>query len=337
MARVMVTGGNGFIGAWCVEQLLAAGHDVTVTVRSPARADVVRAAVTAPDDPARLTFGVVDLLDDDGWTLAMGGCDAVLHVASPLAGDEDDPDSFVRPAVDGTLRVLETAVQAEVSRVVMTSSCAAATPPSDQRTGTVDETTWTDPDEPGLAAYRRSKVLSERAAWDFVAEHPELELTTVLPASVFGPARSADGMSSLQIIARLLDGSTPALPHLGFEVVDVRDVAAAHLLALGAPQAAGQRYIVSGELLWLGDVAAILREHLGADAAKVATEPLDDDVLRAFAESNAELRSLLPLLGRELRHDATKAHEELGWTARPAVETIVASGRSVVELAAAGA
>jgi dihydroflavonol-4-reductase len=337
MARVMVTGGNGFIGAWCVETLLAAGHDVTVTVRSPAKADVVRTAVTAAADPARLTFGVVDLLDDDGWLLAMGGCDAVLHVASPLAGDEDDPESFVRPAVDGTLRVLDAAVGAGVRRVVMTSSCAAATPPSEQRTGTVDETTWTDPDEPDLAAYRRSKVLSERAAWDFVAEHPELELTTVLPASVFGPARSADGTSSLQIIARLLDGSMPALPHLGFEVVDVRDVAAAHLLAMDAPQAAGQRYIVSGELLWLGDVAAILREHLGSDAAKVATEPLDDDVLRAFAASNAELRSVLPLLGRELRHDATKAREQLGWTARPAVETIVASGRSVVELAAAGA
>jgi dihydroflavonol-4-reductase len=267
----------------------------------------------------------------------MVGCDVVLHVASPLSGDEDDPESFVRPAVEGTRRVLESAVQAGVRRVVMTSSCAAATPPSAQRTGTVDETTWTDPDEPGLAAYRRSKVLSERAAWDFAAEHPELELTTVLPASVFGPARSADGMSSLQIIARLLDGSTPALPRLGFEVVDVRDVAAAHLLAMDAPAAAGQRYIVSGELLWLGDVAAILRDHLGPAAAKVATEPLDDDVLRAFAESNTELRSLLPLLGRELRHDGAKARDELGWTARPAVETIAASGRSVVALAPAGA
>jgi nucleoside-diphosphate-sugar epimerase len=144
-------------------------------------------------------------------------------------------------------------------------------------------------------------------------------------------------MSSLQIFTRLLDGSTPALPRLGFEVVDVRDVAAAHLLAMDAPQAAGERYIVSGELRWLGDVAAVLREHLGADAAEVATEPLADDVLRAAAESNPELASLLPLLGRELRHDATKAHEQLGWTSRSATETIVASGRSVLALTAAGA
>ena len=145
-------------------------------------------------------------------------------------------------------------------------------------------------------------------------------------------------MSSLQIIARLLDGSTPALPRLGFEVVDVRDVAAAHLLAMTSPAAAGERYIVSGELLWLGDVAAILREHLGPDAAKVATEPLDDDVLRALAESNDEIRSLLPLLGRELRHDATKARDQL-WAGRAGRRRTRSStsGRSVVALTAAGA
>lgn len=336
MARVMVTGGNGFVATWCVEQLLAAGHDVVVTVRTPAKAERVRAAVTAPDDDRRLTFAFVDLLADEGWDAAVTGCEFVLHVASPLAGDESDPDAFVRPAVEGTVRVLDAAARAGVSRVVMTSSCAAATPPSQQLSGSVDETTWTDPEEPDLAPYRRSKILSERAAWDFAAGHPELELTTILPASVFGPARSADGMSSLQIIARLLDGSTPALPRLGFEVVDVRDVAAAHLLAMSAPAAAGERFIVAGELLWLGDVAAILREHLGPDAAAVATEPLDDDVLRAFAASNAELRSVLPLLGRELRHLATKAQDQLGWRCRPAEETIVESGRSVVALTAAG-
>jgi hypothetical protein len=60
-------------------------------------------------------------------------------------------------------------------------------------------------------------------------------------------------------------------------------------------------------------------------------------VLRAFAESNAELRSLLPLLGRELRHLATKAEGQLGWRCRPAEETIVESGRSVVAFTAAGA
>jgi len=337
MAQVMVTGGNGFVAGWCIAQLLDQGHEVVATVRTPAKAEAVRAAVDAAPGDTALRFGVVDLLDDEGWMLAMAGCDTVLHVASPLAGDESDPDSYVRPAVEGTLRVLDTAARTEVRRVVMTSSCAAATPPASQLTGTVDETMWTDPEEPGLAAYRRSKVLSELAAWEFAAEHPEVELTTILPASVFGPARSAEAMSSLQIFTRLLDGSTPALPRLGFEVVDVRDVAAAHLLAMDTPQAAGERYIVAGELRWLGDVAAVLREHLGPDAAEVATEPLADDVLRAVAESNPEVASLLPLLGRELRHDATKAHEQLGWTGRPATETIVASGRSVLALTAAGA
>ena len=201
-------------------------------------------------------------------------------------------------------------------------------------TGTVDETCWTDADEPGLAPYRRSKVLAERAAWEFVADQSTpMELTTVLPASVFGPALSLLSMSSLNVIAGLLDGSTPALPRLGFEVVDVRDVAAAHLLAMTAPARPGERFIVAGELLWFADIAGDLaRAHLGPAAQKVTTASLPDDVLRSLAEANPELQSLLPLLGRELRHSSAKARDRLGWKPRPAVETIIESGRSILAL-----
>ena len=164
-----------------------------------------------------------------------------------------------------------------------------------------------------------------------MAEH-RLESTTVLPASVFGPALSASAMSSLLVLAGLLDGSTAALPRLAFEVVDVRDVATAHLLAMTAPAAAGERFIVAGELLWFSDVAEIFRAHLGRAAQKVTAEPLADDVLRSLAENIPELRSLLPLLGRELRHSSAKARELLGWQPRPAVETIIESGRSILAL-----
>jgi nucleoside-diphosphate-sugar epimerase len=331
MSRVLVTGGSGYIASWCIAQLLEAGQDVVTSIRSPGREADVRAAVGGDTD-GRLRFAVADLTADAGWEDALSGCEHVLHVASPLSAEGDDGDAIVAAAREGTLRVLAAAERAGVRRVVVTSSCAAATPRSTQRSGTVDETCWTDVDEPGLGAYRRSKVLAERAAWDFVGrEDCPLELATVLPAAVFGPARATSAMGPLAIIAALLDGSAIAIPRLGFEVVDVRDVAAAHLLAMTAPEAAGERFIVSGPVLWFGEIAGILRTHLGRDASRVPTDTLTDDDFRAVAEISPQLATLLPLLGRELQHSPAKAQRVLGWQARPASETIVDSARCILD------
>ena len=338
MTRVLVTGGTGFIAGWCIEQLLEAGHEVVATIRAPEREPEVRASVaTRADVSSRLTFAVADLSRDDGWDEAMTDCEYVLHVASPLSVEGEDADSVISRARDGTLRVLAAASRSGIARVVVTSSCAAATPDSSQLSGTVDEECWTDADEPGLATYRRSKVLAERAAWDYVASGTRgFELTTVLPAAVFGPPLSAATLGSLQVIAALLNGSAIAIPRLGLEVVDVRDVAAAHVLAMMAPAAAGERFIASGDVLWYGEVAEILRTHLGADASRVPSETLTDADFRAFAEVSPQLQTLLPLLGRDLRHSAAKAQRVLGWRPRPAVDTIVDSARSLISFGALG-
>lgn len=330
MARVAVTGGSGFIAGWCIAQLLEAGHEVVATVRSPEREADVRTAAGG-SSPGALACVAADLSSADGWDDALAGCEVVLHVASPMSSDEADPDTMIAEAVDGTLRVLAAADRAGLRRVVMTSSCAAATPASTQLSGTVDETVWTDADEPGLSAYRRSKTLAERAAWDFMADGRSFSLTTILPAAVFGPARSASALGPLGLIRALLDGSALAIPRLGFEIVDVRDVAAAHLLAMGSPDAEGERFIVSGDLLWFGDVADTLRANLGEDAAKVPTTTLTDDEFRSLAEISPPLAGLLPLLGRELEHSPAKAERVLGWQRRPATETVVDAARSLLD------
>ena len=211
-----------------------------------------------------------------------------------------------------------------------TSSCAAATPDGSQLSGTVDETCWTDPDEPGLSAYRRSKTIAERAAWEFVADDRSFSLTTLLPAAVFGPARSPSALGPLGLIGALLDGSALAIPRLGFEIVDARDVAAAHLLAMTSAEAEGQRFIVSGELLWFSDIADILRAHLGDEAASVPTVTLTDDEFRALADASPQLAGLLPLLGRELEHSSAKARTVLGWRSRPAADTVVDAARCLL-------
>ncbi len=330
MTRVAVTGGSGFVAAWCIAQLLNEGYEVVATVRSPRREADVRAAAGATA-AERLSFAIADLSGDDGWDGALAGCEAVLHVASPMSPGETG--TVITEAVDGTLRVLAAADRVGVRRVVMTSACAAATPAASQLSGRVNETCWTDAGEPGLSAYRRSKTLAERAAWDYAAQGRSFSLATVLPSAVFGPTRSASALGPLRLIGALLDGSATALPRLGLEVVDVRDVAAAHLLAMTSPQADGQRFIASGELLWYDDIARILRARLGDEAASVPSATLTDEEFRSAAQRSPLLANLLPLLGRDLEHSSAKARRLLGWRSRPAVDTIVDSARCLLSYA----
>src|SRR5258707_516048 len=184
---VLVTGGSGCIAGWCIAELLSRGYDGRTTVRDPGREQGVVDAVSSVAVPAgRLGFAVADLTADDGWDAAVKGVDYVLHVASPLGGGT--PDAIIAAARDGTLRVLRAATATGVKRVVMTSAANAASPSSYATEGVTDETLWTDPDDPALIPYRRSKTLAERAAWDFIGSHAgPTELVTVLPGAVFGP------------------------------------------------------------------------------------------------------------------------------------------------------
>src|SRR5262245_7107207 len=186
---VLVTGGTGYIAGWCIVELLQQGYRVRTTVRSLSKEAAVRAAVTAGGAPVdRLSFFAADLTSDEGWDAAVTGCDYVLHVASPLGGGATaDREALIAPARDGTLRVLRAAAKAGVKRVVMTSAAAAARPPlATNRVS--DETIWADPADPQFDAYRVSKILAERAAWDFTnTTDGATELTTILPGAVFGP------------------------------------------------------------------------------------------------------------------------------------------------------
>lgn len=326
---VLVTGGTGYVAGWCVVELLRRGYDVRTTVRSPARAEAVRRAVaTEIDAGPRLSFAVADLTADDGWKEAVDGCEHVLHVASPLG--VDGGKDLVVPARDGTLRVLRAATAAGVERVVMTSAANASSPSSYRDEGVSDETLWTDPDDPTLQPYRRSKTVAERAAWDFMADHDgPTTLTTILPGAVFGPVLTTDSLGSVRIIARLL-GGMPGTPRIGFEIVDVRDLADIHLRAMTAPEAAGQRFLATGEFVWMRDMALALRAGLGDAASKVPTRNLPNIAVRLAAIADPTLREIMPALGRRHRHSTAKALRLLDWRPRPAAETVVACGRSLL-------
>ena len=330
---VLVTGGGGYVAGWCIVELLNQGYRVRATVRALERESGIRSAIARharADD--RLSFVVADLMKDEGWDAAVAGCDYVLHVASPLAGETSkDPATLIAPARDGTLRLLRAATRAGVKRVVMTSAAAAARPPLDSNRVS-DESVWADPRDTQFDGYRISKILAERAAWDLMTELGATDrLPTILPGAVFGPVLSKDNIGSVKIIQRLLDGRLPALPRLGFAVVDVRDLASMHVRAMTTSEAAGQRFLVAGEFVWMEDIARSLRSQLGARAAKVPTRRLPNIVFRMAAVFTPDLRSLSPLLGRVTAVTADKARRTLQFSPRPASTTILDTAASLLE------
>ncbi len=337
MSIVLVTGASGFVGSHCVVAALNAGHRVRGTVRSLSRATAVRAMVEAggASDPGRLEFVEADLNQDDGWAAAAAGCDYVLHTASPFpARQPDDPDDLIRPARDGTLRVLRAARAAAVRRVVLTSSFAAVGYGHGSTDHVFDEEDWTNLDGVDVRPYMKSKTLAERAAWDFVGEHgPPPELAVVNPVGIFGPALGPDVSTSLGWILTLLKGAIPGAPRFYFGVVDVRDVAELHLLAMTSPAAAGQRFIAAaGEVTSLHELARMLRSGLGDEASRVPAEELSDADVRRLAVSSPTMAGMVPQLGIRRRFSASKAMRTLGWRPRDVREAVLASARSLVAL-----
>jgi nucleoside-diphosphate-sugar epimerase len=330
---VLVTGGSGFIASWCIIELLRQGYEVRTTVRSLSKEQTVREAISETIDPGdRLTFFAADLKSDAGWDTAVAGCDYVLHVASPLGGDDPkDPNSMIAPARDGTLRVVAAAAKASVKRVVMTSSGTAASPPTKAKGDNFDETIWTDIDGKNVDAYWKSKVLAERAAWQFIEDNEgATTLATVLPGLVLGPVPAEGHRGSVRVIESLLNGELRGIPQLGFNIVDVRDLADLHLRAMTSPTAAGQRFLAVSEFLWMADIAKELRSKLGTSAAKVPTRVLPNFLLRALSLVNPLLRRLIPTLGRRQIHTSEKAQRLLEWRPRPAASSIVDCAESLI-------
>jgi dihydroflavonol-4-reductase len=331
METVLVTGGNGFVGGWCIRMLLRHGYAVRTTVRSSAKEACTRQTLTDAGSSERLAFFTADLTSDEDWDAALAGSDYVLHVASPLGGGVGgDRDAMIAAARDGTLRVLRAAVKARVKRVVMTSAAAAARAPlSSDRIS--DETVWADPKDPQFDVYRVSKILAERAAWDYInTAGGSTELSTILPGAVFGPILTVENLGSVKIIQGLLQGRPSAIPRLGFWITDVRDLADLHIRAMTSPSAAGERFIAAGEFMWMADIASTLRTQLGSLAEKVPTRRLPDFVVRLLMPFTPNLRPLAPLLGRQFSLTSEKARRVLSFSPLPARTTVVECARSLL-------
>lgn len=334
MSIVLVTGGSGFIGSYCILQLLAAGHEVRATVRNLAREPDVLAMLRQGGTEAghRVSFFETDLQSDEGWREAAAGCEYVLHVASPLPRNiVKDENDIIVPAREGALRVLRASRDAGVSRVVLTSSFAAIGYGHDERSTPFSEADWTDPDS-DASPYVKSKTIAERAAWDFIArEGGNLELSVVNPVAVLGPVLGPDFSASIYLVQRMLEGRMPGCPEVYFGVVDVRDVADLHLRAMTHPAAKGERFLaVSGEFTSMRGVARVLKARMGSAGRRVRTWPLPSWLVRMAALRSPAAKQILPELGKKKNGTGEKASRLLGWSPRSADDAIVATAESLV-------
>lgn len=336
-ASVLVSGGSGFIAGYCILQLLSAGYHVRTTIRSLSREADVRATLKAGGvEPGNaLEFKSADLMSDKGWDDAMADCEYVLHVASPFPpGVPKHEDELVIPARDGALRVLRSARDAGVKRVVMTSSFAAIGYGQRNTDNLFSEKNWTDLNGSNLSAYVKSKTIAEKAAWDFIArEGGLLELSVINPVGVFGPVLGPDYSTSIQIVQRLMNGSMPGLPRLSFGIVDVRDVADLHIRAMTNTSAKGERFLaVAGNFMSVEEIATLLKAKMGEAAKKVPTRVLPNWVIRLASLADKSIAQIVPELGEFKNATNEKARSVLGWIPRSNEEALTATAESLVRL-----
>ncbi|XP_020151332.1 cinnamoyl-CoA reductase 1 [Aegilops tauschii subsp. strangulata] len=259
---VCVTGAGGFVASWLVKLLLSKGHyTVRGTVRDPGNAK--NAHLKALEGAGeRLELLSADLLNYDSIASAVAGCEGVFHVASPVpSGRSTNPEEeVIAPAVTGTLNVLKACYEAKVKRVVMVSSIAAVFNNPNWPKGKVfDEDSWSDEDlcRKGEDWYFLSKTLAEREAFAYAAK-TGLDVVTICPSLVIGPLMQSTVNASSNILLNYLKGERDTVENKIRNIVDVRDVADALLLAYENPEASG-RYICSSKPVKVSDMISVLK------------------------------------------------------------------------------
>ncbi|QOG05829.1 NAD-dependent epimerase/dehydratase family protein [Aureimonas sp. OT7] len=311
--RILVTGASGFIAKHIVLKLLQSGHRVRGTVRDFAKGEALQQTMVQYGAPVdRLSVVVADLTRDKGWDEAVSGCHAVLHTASPFPVSQPSNKFALVPAArDGTIRVCRAAAAQGVRRVVLTSSVASIMYGHPPRTTAFGEADFSNVDSDLISPYAVSKTLAEKAAREVLAQ-TETELVTINPSLVFGPLLDGVAGTSARIVAMMMNGRVPALPNVRFGIVDVRDVAEAHVRAIDNPEVAGRRFLVSADTVPLRDITQILARAYPAYARRLYSWSLPDWAVRAAARVSRRAAMLAGELGNDRRLDTAPARDMLG-------------------------
>ena len=331
---VLVTGVTGFIAGHVVHELLGRGYAVRGTVRSLERAKRLKALYeNLGHDSAKLEFVELDLENDAGWEQAMEECIAVQHIASPFPMEEpDDKMAHVPAAKGGALRVLKHARKVGVPKVVLTSSTVSITNGVNKpQNYAFTEEDWSNTDAPEIRAYALSKTLAEKAAWDDVKQHDGPVLSVMNPSFVVGPLLNDDLGTSCTLIKQFFEGKFPAVPELCFGIVDVRDVAKAHVNAMEREEANGNRYLLSAGTMPMIEIAKTLKQAFPEKSRKLPKFQSPAFLVRLVALFDKSVKGILPEVGRMYQVDGSKAREELDINFNSREDALIALGESLIE------
>jgi dihydroflavonol-4-reductase len=328
-APVCVTGVTGFVAGAIVQELLANGYSVRGTTRDPQRAWQERHVTGLPGADQRLELVAADLMTPGAFDTVVDGCEYVIHTASPYVTDVADAyRDLVAPAVNGTLSVLKACQAAGgVKRVVLTSSFAAIT---DEPDGSLlSEDDWNTKSTLKRNAYYLSKTVAERTSWAFMEEaNPDFDLAVLNPPFVLGPSLIPGLNTSARTLAGLTNGLWPGIVDIQWVIVDVRDLAIAHRLAMEVPGASG-RYLTGAAVTSMREVVELLRGNGWAERYRLPRISLDNKVGNALVRLAANFQKpgtgsyLKTHVGGVFRVDNSKIREELGIEFRDPDQTVL--------------
>jgi dihydroflavonol-4-reductase len=303
--KVLVTGATGFIGSAVVRALLKTGVQVRVLVRPQSNLSNI--------DGCAVEVINGDLLDSSSLHLALKGCQQLYHVGAHYALWAKDPSVFYTVNVEGTKRLLETAREVGVERIVYTSTIGAIGLPEGGGLGT-EETPMSLAQMAG--DYKRSKYLAEQEVKKFAeAGLPVVIVNPSAPVGEFDIKPTPTG----QIIVDFMKGRMPAYVETGMNLIDVDDVAVGHVRAMERGRL-GHRYILGHRNLMLREFFEMLSHITGIKAPSVK---LPRAVVLPLAYMNTWLADFIthqppriPLEGVRMakylmHYDCSKAIQEL--------------------------
>ena len=335
--KVLLTGISGWIAKHIAIELLNSGYEVLGTVRNKELIQSTKETLQNQKVPLdKLSFVVLDLLNDTGWIEAASGCKYIMHVASPFPIKvSKDRQKLVPVAKGGTLRVLNAGINANVEQIIVTSSIAAMFRKQNRSNPyTFGEKDWSDENwVEGVNDYFLSKTLAEKAAWEIMeSKGLKNKLTTINPGGVFGDALDKKGGTSIEYVTQFLKGKFPAAPKWGILISDVKDVAKAHVNCIGKNKVAGRRLIIGKEVKTLIELSNIMAEALPDYAKKLPKKELPNFMVKLISMIDSSAKTMIPDLEITMEPDTKYSEELLGMEFKPAKGAMVDAAKSVVRL-----
>ena len=334
--KVLLTGISGWIAKHTTIELLNAGYEVLGTVRNNTLIEQTKETISQYASIDKLSFTELDLLKDDGWNEAAQGCRYIMHLASPFPFKvSNNRNSLLAPAVDGTLRVLNAGLNADVKQFIVTSSIAAMfRKPIRSNPYSFDENDWTDENwKEGVGDYFLSKTKAEKAAWELMeSKGLKNKLTMINPGGVFGDALDKKGGTSIEYVRQFMKGKFPAAPKWGILISDVKDVARAHVACIGNTKVGGRRLIVGKEVKKLIELSQIMAEAMPEYAKKLPKKELPNFMVKFISLFDSSAKTLIPDLEIVMQTDTSYAEDLLVLKFNPAKDCISETAKSVVRL-----